>query len=168
MWYKLPVNDRMSLMKTYKKGGFSYNDMVKDYNDSYQKFGDGGEFSDYKQEKPMMAEEGADVYEQEYLTGMMKARMATSAHFGNPSAQRMTSPYPKTGQTPFGVGTHYMASMSNYAVPLLQDKGGDELMYNENPKPSNEDIRFESSDDAEYFSMNYKSVAPMMRNFEKK
>ena len=45
MWYKLPVSDRMSLMKTYKKGGFSYNDMVKDYNDSYQKFGEGGTFN---------------------------------------------------------------------------------------------------------------------------
>ena len=43
MWYKLPVSDRMSLMKTYRKGGFSYNDMVKDYNNSYEKFSGGGE-----------------------------------------------------------------------------------------------------------------------------
>ena len=42
MWHKLPVKDRMSLMQTYRDGGFSYRDAVKDYNDSYQKFGNGG------------------------------------------------------------------------------------------------------------------------------
>lgn len=42
MWYKLPVKERMDLMRTYRKGGYSYSDMVKDYNDSYEKFGNGG------------------------------------------------------------------------------------------------------------------------------
>jgi hypothetical protein len=44
MYYKLPIKDRMDLMKSYKKANpkMSYNDMVNDYNDSYQKFGDGG------------------------------------------------------------------------------------------------------------------------------
>jgi len=42
MWNKLDIKNKMDLMKTYRKGGFSYNDMVSDYNDSYQKFGNGG------------------------------------------------------------------------------------------------------------------------------
>ncbi len=44
MYYKLPVKERMELMKSYKKTNpnMSYSDMVKDYNDSYQKFKDGG------------------------------------------------------------------------------------------------------------------------------
>lgn len=42
MWNSLPVKDRMGLMKSYKEGGFTYSGMVKDYNDSYQKFENGG------------------------------------------------------------------------------------------------------------------------------
>lgn len=42
MWHKLPVKDRMELMKTYKKGGYSYREMVDDYNSSYKKYADGG------------------------------------------------------------------------------------------------------------------------------
>jgi hypothetical protein len=63
------------------------------------------------------------------MTGMMKARIALDSHFGNPAAQRMTSPNPKTGMAPEGLGTHYMISMDEYAVPLLQDKGGINLEY---------------------------------------
>lgn len=96
------------------------------------------------------------------MTGMMKARIALDSHFGNPAAQRMTSPNPKTGMTPEGLGTHYMASMDEYAVPLLQDKGGKNLEYNENPNPSSEDMKFNSAEDAEYFAKHYKEVAPMM------
>lgn len=98
------------------------------------------------------------------MNAMMKARIATASELGNPSAQRMTSPNPKTGTNPEGQGTHYMASMGNYAVPLLQDKGGEELEYNENPAPGKEDMRFESDQDARYFSEHYKEVAPMMKH----
>lgn len=44
MYYKLSVKERMDLMKSYKKANpdMSYHDMVKDYNDSYEKFGNGG------------------------------------------------------------------------------------------------------------------------------
>ena len=44
MYYKLPIKDRMDLMKSYKKANpkMSYSDMVNDYNDTYQKFGNGG------------------------------------------------------------------------------------------------------------------------------
>jgi len=112
---------------------------------------------------PRAEETSTDV---DAMNAMMKARMATDAEFSNPAAQRMTSPYPKTGMTPEGLGTHYMASMGNQAVPLLQDKGGDELEYNENPPPSNEDMNFRTPEEAQYFAEHYKEVAPMMKGFK--
>ena len=44
MYYKLPVKERMELMKSYRKANpdMSYQDMVKDYNSSYEKFNNGG------------------------------------------------------------------------------------------------------------------------------
>ena len=44
MYYKLPVKERIELMKSYRKVNpdMSYQDMVNDYNNSYKKFGDGG------------------------------------------------------------------------------------------------------------------------------
>ena len=102
------------------------------------------------------------------MNAMMKARMATDAEFGNPAAQRMTSPNPKTYDFGNGdLGTHFMASMGNQAVPLLQDKGGDELEYNENPPPSKEDMNFRNPEEAQYFAEHYKEVAPMMKGFKK-
>jgi hypothetical protein len=100
------------------------------------------------------------------MTGMMKARLAYANEFGNPAAKRMVSANPKTGMTPEGEGTHYMATFDNYAVPLLQDKGGKNLVYNNNPLPSNEDMRFNSEEDAQYFTEHYKEIAPMMRSFK--
>lgn len=45
MYYKLPIKERMDLMKSYKKANkdMSYSDMVNDYNTSYQRFDNGGE-----------------------------------------------------------------------------------------------------------------------------
>ena len=101
------------------------------------------------------------------MNAMMKARMATDAEFGNPAARRMTSPNPKTYDFGNGdLGTHFMASMGNQAVPLLQDKGDDELEYNENPPPSKEDMNFRTPEEAQYFAEHYKEVAPMMRGFK--
>lgn len=44
MYYKLPVKERMELMKSYRKANpdMSYRDMVNDYNTSYQRFDNGG------------------------------------------------------------------------------------------------------------------------------
>ena len=44
MYYKLPVKERIELMKSYKKANpdMSYQDMVNDYNTSYEKFDNGG------------------------------------------------------------------------------------------------------------------------------
>jgi hypothetical protein len=101
------------------------------------------------------------------MNAMMKARMATENEFKNPAAQRMVSPNPKTYEFGNGdLGTHFMASMGNQAVPLLQDKGGNELEYNENPPPSKEDINFRTPEEAQYFAEHYKEVAPMMKGFK--
>lgn len=114
------------------------------------------------------------------LTGMMKARMAIAAQMGNTSAQRMTSVYPNryefTGNeqingenigVPKGeVGTHFMASMGEYAVPFIQERNN-RLQFVSNPKYNDaESMRFESPEDAQYFAEHYKDVAPMMQSFE--
>jgi len=107
-----------------------------------------------------------ETVDQDAMNAMMKARMATAAQFGNPAALRMVSPNPKTYDFGNGnLGTHFMTSADNYAVPMLQDRGGENLEYIENPPPSQEDIRFESPEEAQYFAENYKTVAPMVNNF---
>ena len=148
MYYKLPVKERLKYMEAFRKANpnMSYHDMVNDYNTSYQKFGDGGKSNG--------------------MTGLMKSKIATEAHYGNPAALRMVSPNPKTGMTPEGIGTHYMTSFDNYAVPLLQDFGDPKLRLVDGMTPSKEDIRFNSPEEAQYFAEHYKEVAPMMRNFQ--
>ena len=94
------------------------------------------------------------------MTGMMKARLAYANEFGNPAAERMINlpdnPYQfDNGDT----GSHYMASMDNYAVPQIQDENGVLQLGDYGPE-SNEAIRFDSDEDANYFAENYKNVSP--------
>jgi hypothetical protein len=101
-------------------------------------------------------------------TAMMKARLAYANEFGNPAAKRMINipdnPYQfDNGDT----GTHYMASMDNYAVPQIQDKNGVLQLGDYGPE-SNEAIRFDSDEDANYFAENYKDVSPGFINEKKK
>ena len=44
MYYKLPVKQRLEYMNSFRKANphISYYDMVKDYNETFQKFGNGG------------------------------------------------------------------------------------------------------------------------------
>ena len=58
MYYKLPIKERMELMRSYKKANpnMSYHDMVKDYNTSYEKFGDGGK----KEREPIITHDKND------------------------------------------------------------------------------------------------------------
>lgn len=98
------------------------------------------------------------------MTGMMKARLAYANEFGNPAAERMINlpdnPYQfDNGDT----GTHYMASMDNYAVPQIQDENGVLQLGDYGPE-SNEAIRFDSDEDANYFAENYKDVSPGFLN----
>ena len=103
---------------------------------------------------------GGDV-DLDAMRGMMKSKIGMGNAFGHPAIRRMSQAMPKTGMTPEGMGTHYMSSMGEYAAPLLQDTGKDQLEYFENPEPSSEDIRFNSPEEAQYFAEHYKEVAPM-------
>jgi len=106
------------------------------------------------------SQEGGDV-DLDAMRGMMKSKIGMGNALGHPAIKRMSQFMPKTGMTPEGMGTHYMSSMGEYAVPLLQDTGKDQLEYFENPRPSREDIKFNSPEEAQYFAEHYKEVAPM-------
>ena len=98
--------------------------------------------------------------EQDAMNAMMKARLAYANEFKNPAAQRMIvlpdNPYDfGNGMT----GTHYMASMDNYAVPQIQNQNGQLVLGNYEPN-SNEAIQFDRPEDAEYFAEHYKDVSP--------
>lgn len=107
-----------------------------------------------------------DGGEQEAMNAMMKARLAYANEFGNPSAQRMINipdqPYEfEDGDT----GTHYMASMDNYAVPQIQSVNG-VLQIGDYGPESREAIRFDSDEDANYFAEHYKDVSPGFMDLE--
>ena len=101
------------------------------------------------------------------MNAMMKARLAYANEFGNPAAKRMINipdnPYQfDNGDT----GTHYMASYDNYAVPQIQDENGELVLGDYGPE-SNEAIRFDSDEDANYFAAeNYKKISPGFINVE--
>jgi hypothetical protein len=100
-------------------------------------------------------------------TAMMKARLAYAEMHGNPAAKRMVSgtdnPYDfGDGST----GTHYMASMDNYAVPQIQEGANGDLELGDFNPSSREAMRFDSSEDAEYFSENYKKVSPALKEYK--
>ena len=126
-----------------------------------KQFGDGGPFNITG---PRAEEIPVD---KDAMNAMMKARMATENAFGNPAAQRMISPNPKTYDFGNGyTGTHFMSSAGRYAIPQLQDKGGKELTLFENlPPASSEDMKFRTPEEAQYFAEHYKEVAPMMQGF---
>jgi len=107
------------------------------------------------------AQDGGDI---DAMTGMMKARLAYANEFGNPAAERMINLPDNPYQFDNGdIGTHYMASMDNYAVPQIQDENGVLQLGDYGPE-SNEAIRFDSDEDANYFAENYKDVSPGFLN----
>ena len=104
----------------------------------------------------------------EYATGMkgmMKSKIGMGNAFEHPAIKRMSQAMPKTGMTPEGIGTHYMSSVDNYAVPELQDLGEEKLTLVYPDSESREAIRFNSPEEAEYFAKHYKEVAPMSTTF---
>ena len=97
---------------------------------------------------------------QDYTNAVMKSKLAYANEFGNPAAQRMIvapdQPYD------FGdgnYGTHYMASMDNYAVPQIQEENG-QLNFGDYDPSSNEAMQFDNPNDARYFAEHYKDVSP--------
>jgi hypothetical protein len=127
---------------------------------------DGGEIQHQMPDGSMMDGNSHDDYNTA-MRGMMKSKIGMGNTFNNPAIKRMSQSYPKQGMTPEGMGTHYMGSYGNEARPSLQDFGGEQLQYIENPKKgSPENIRFDRSQDAEYFAEHYKEVAPMTTIFK--
>jgi hypothetical protein len=119
-----------------------------------------------------------ELPDNDYSLYIMK--MKQEALKGNLAAQRMLSANPEiynfTGEeyisgqpagVPAGeVGTHFMSSMDNYAVPFIQQGDNGQLYFNEDANPENkESIQFDNSEDADEFARNYKKVAPMMKSF---
>jgi len=101
-----------------------------------------------------------DGGDKDAMTGMMKARLAYANEFGNPAAQRMINLPDNPYQFDDGnTGTHYMASIDNYAVPQIQDENG-QLMLGDYGPESNEAMRFDTDNDANYFAEHYKDVSP--------
>lgn len=166
---KLSFRQKLQVIKAYKESG------GKDPLYSVlSKFENGG---DLPEKSPTIVD---NKLEDDNLVGMMKARMAMASQFGNTSAQRMTSVSPKTYQftgneqingeyigVPKGeVGTHFMSSMDNYAVPFIQERDGN-MQFISNPSyKDSEAMRFDRPYDAEYFAEHYKDITPMMQSFE--
>ena len=110
----------------------------------------------------------------------MRSKMALASEFGNLSAKRMTSVSPPSyrfngnemidgesaGVRPGETGTHFMASMGEYAVPYIQEGPNGKLQFKPNASfRDKEAIRFDNPKDAQYFAEHYKEVAPMMKNY---
>lgn len=92
----------------------------------------------------------------------MSLKIIQEANAGNPAARRMRSDYGQRkvleGET--DPSTHYMASFDNRAVPLVQeDYIGGPLRYDEDPAPSKADFKFDTPEQANYFSENYKQAS---------
>jgi len=103
---------------------------------------------------------------QDYTNAVMKARLAYANEFGNPAAKRMINIPDNPYQFDNGdIGTHYMASYDNYAVPQIQDENGELVLGDYGPE-SNEAIKFDSNEDANYFAEHYKDVSPGFINAE--
>lgn len=98
--------------------------------------------------------------------GMMKARLAYAHMHGNPAAQRMVVAPDQPYQFDDGdTGTHFMASMGDYAVPLIQNVNG-QLMLGDFDHNSKEAIKFDNPEDAMYFADHYKEVSPAFEEAE--
>ena len=99
----------------------------------------------------------------------MKAVLARAVASGNKAALRMAQLNPqdlvfKDEEGKMVRGTHYMASMGNYAVPFIQEGPDGKLFYNKNASPKDKEaIRFDTEEEAAFFAENYKRIAPMMK-----
>ena len=112
---------------------------------------------------PVTYQDGGNI---DAMNAMMKARLAYANEFGNPAAKRMINIPDNPYQFDNGdIGTHYMASYDNYAVPQIQDENGELVLGDYGPE-SNEAIRFDSDEDANYFAEHYKDVSPGFINAE--
>lgn len=172
---RLTASQKLQILRAYREEGGSL-----PYTKVLTQFRNGGDLpKSGLPEKDSTIVDSNNNMSEPVLTGMMKARMAIASQFGNTSAQRMTSVSPKTYQftgneqingeyigVPQGeVGTHFMSSMGEFAVPFIQERDN-KMQFVSNPRYNDpESMRFESPEDAQYFAEHYKDIAPMMNKF---
>lgn len=127
---------------------------------------------------------GGSIHNNPGMTGMMKAKLATAAHYGNPTARRMVNydgrDYVWSGEYEYdrGIGEPrrgnvYVGSYDNLVTPRIQDTGNG-LTYIDNVwSPENDQrsymqsLKFNNEKDARYFGEHYKEIAPMMSLYSK-
>lgn len=113
------------------------------------------------------------------MTGMMKSKLATAAHFGNPTARRMTNydtrsyTWPNEYKYDRGIGEPrrgnvFVSSYDNLVTPQIQDNGRNLEFVDDVWSPKNDQrsymqsLKFNNEKDARYFGDHYKEIAPMM------
>lgn len=161
-WNELSMAERADVMKLAIDGGVYDLDAIRD---GYNKFAEGGDTN------PAM-------------TGMMKSKLATAAHYGNPTARRMTNydtrSYIWPGEYEYdrGVGelrrgNVYVGSYDNLVTPHIQDTGNGLALIDNVWSPDNDQrsymqsLKFDNENDARYFGEHYKEIAPMMNLYGK-
>ena len=161
-WDKLPLSQKAEMIKVAVKNGI--------YN-----------LADIKQKYEDLIAEQSDPG----MTGMMKSILATSAHYGNPTARRMTDydgrsyTFPnKWDEVEPGIyepeqGNVYVSSYGNLVTPQIQDNGKslefvEDVWSPENdPRSYAQSLKFNNAKDAQYFGEHYKEIAPMMKLYAK-
>lgn len=166
MWNDLTMQQRADVISMAVKAGMRDMRSIRSFYDEAlgsRRFKDGGSTKD---STPGM-------------TGMMKATLATAAHFGNPTARRMTNYDTRSYIWPDeyiedGIfmepekGNVYVASYDNLVTPRIQDTGNGLTFVNDVWSPENErrsysqSLKFNNEEDARYFGEHYKEIAPMM------
>ena len=163
------AGDRRTMTPVYKTGGLLSRTITCQNCGWSWKAADGGNDVSTCHKcgtKNKIMQVGGSIDEEAAMRGMMKSKIGMGNAFNHPAIKRMSQAMPKTGMTPEGIGTHYMSSVDNYAVPELQDLGEEELTLVDPDPRSREAIRFNSPEEAEYFAKHYKEVAPMSTIFK--
>jgi len=156
-WDSLSMLEKSEMMKVAIRNGITD---LKTIREKYNEYAEGGDTN------PAM-------------TGMMKSKLAISAHFGNPTARRManydTRSYTWPGEYEYdkGIGEPkrgnvYVGSYGNLITPQIQDNGKGLVFIDNVWSPKNDQrsymqsLKFDNEADAIYFGEHYKEVAPMM------
>ncbi len=166
MWNDLTMQQRADVISMAVKAGMRDMKSIRSFYDETlgsRRFDDEG---DTKDNTPGM-------------TGMMKATLATAAHFGNPTARRMANYDTRSYTWPNeyeedGIfmepkkGNVYVSSYDNLVTPQIQDTGSGLSLVEDVWSPENasrsyrQSLKFNNEEDARYFGKHYKEIAPMM------
>lgn len=171
MWNDLTIQQRADVISMAVKAGMRDMKSIKSFYDETSR---SRRFEDGKDTEYERVDDNTPG-----MTGMMKAALATAAHFGNPTARRMTNYDTRSYVWPDeyeedGIfvepkkGNVYVASYDNLVTPRIQDTGNGLTFVNNVWNPENEQrsysqsLKFNNEEDARYFGEHYKEIAPMM------